>query len=141
MSDIQNTSGGFTDYSAKTLSHRCERLLIELGIPVNVKGYGYLKEAVEAVYNDPSAINNVLKGLYTDIGNRNGTTASCVERSIRTAIGIMWKGSSEYLSEESFEALGIRFRQSPQPRELIAALAEKLRRGIKEPESAARYDK
>ena len=114
--------------SAKNPSYRIERLLLELGVPTNVKGYAFLRRAVQIVYADPSAINKVVCGLYSNIAKEYETTLSCVERDIRTAISIMWNNNSGFLMSEGYLILGIRLRRQPHAKELIALLSDKLRR-------------
>ena len=139
MPAVKQTSTEFTNYSGKTLTYRIERLLIEVGVPTNLKGFGYLRQAIEIVYNDPSAINDVLKGMYSSIAKSNNTSVSCVERNIRTALAIMWNGSSYFLQNDAYSEMGIKLRHSPQPREFIALISDKLRRGIAEPHNTVRY--
>ncbi len=138
MSGFESSGRKFTNYSGETLTRNCERFLVETGVPVNVKGFVYLRQAVEAVYMDPSAIRNVVKGLYSDIAKRNGTSASCVERNIRTAITIMQENNTTFSGKHSVFS-EIQFKHSLQPRELIALIADRLRRGLKEPIDKTRY--
>ena len=52
----------------------------ELGIPKNIKGYQYLKEAVKLGLNDHSILEQITKRLYPDIAREFETTSSRVER-------------------------------------------------------------
>ncbi len=115
-------------HSTQSLNYRIERLLAELGVPTNVKGYAFLRRAVQIVYADPSAINKVVCGLYSDIAKEYETTLSCVERDIRTAISIMWNSNSGFLMGEGSALLGISLRRQPHAKELIALMSDRLRR-------------
>ncbi len=123
--------------STRSLNYRIERLLAELGIPTNVKGYTFLRRAVQIVYADPSAINKVVCGLYSDIAKEYETTLSCVERDIRTAISIMWSSNYGFLMSEGSAILGISLRRQPHAKELIALMSNKLRREEAESVEAA----
>lgn len=124
---MQNLTASHVPYPnlhSNEISRICERLLFEIGIPGNLKGYRYLIIAAETVYHDGSAIHNVLKGLYADIARRENTNASCVERNIRTAIKIMWDNRNDHISDKPG---CIVLKHMPEPRELIALLANAIR--------------
>lgn len=59
--------------------------LRELEIPVHMKGYQFIKTAMNLLREDPSAIYAVIK-LYGAVAEKENTTASRVERGIRHAI-------------------------------------------------------
>lgn len=62
------------------------RSLRELGAPVHVKGYVYIKSALEILLQKPEALEGITKDLYPTIARMHTTTASRVERAIRHAI-------------------------------------------------------
>lgn len=63
-------------------------ILLNLGIPTKLKGYGYLREAVRIFAADPK--QSITKELYSEVANRCNATVTQVERSIRTAIETAW---------------------------------------------------
>lgn len=63
-------------------------LLIDLGVPTKLKGYLYLREAVELFSANP--MQAITKELYTVVGGRCGATQIQVERALRTAIETAW---------------------------------------------------
>lgn len=63
-------------------------LLRQLGVPVKLKGYGYLREAVELYADDPE--QSITKELYCKVAQRCNATTVQVERSVRTAIETAW---------------------------------------------------
>lgn len=74
-------------------------LFKELGIASNLKGCKYAFTAVKRVLEDPESLRSIVKGLYTDIASKYGTSASCVERSIRTVVDAMLdRGDPEIIS-------------------------------------------
>lgn len=69
---------------------RINELLEMLGVPEHLKGYHYLKSAIQLVLEDLTAMNSVYKKVYANIADSSGTTPSRVERAIRNAIEITW---------------------------------------------------
>lgn len=63
-------------------------LLLTLGIPTKLKGYGYLRESVVQMSKDPT--QSITKELYPSVAQICGGAASHVERSIRSAIHTAW---------------------------------------------------
>jgi len=59
--------------------------LRELEIPAHLRGYEFIKSAVEIINNDPTAIHSVIK-LYEKVGKKHNSTPTKVERNIRHAI-------------------------------------------------------
>lgn len=101
------------DINRKKLRDECERLLNvlemhggsssnndmalivtdiikDIGIPANIAGYRYVKEAIILAVSDRSIMKNMQKELYPMIATKFNTTPSCVERSIRYAIETAW---------------------------------------------------
>lgn len=62
--------------------------LNELGIPSHLRGYLYLKEAINMVINDERQL--LTKEIYPSIAKDNHTTVCAVERAIRNAIELGW---------------------------------------------------
>ena len=72
--------------SDKTLEDRVSQILKRIGIPVHIRGYKYLKEAVLILSRQPEAINGITTLIYPKISQMFSTTPERVERSIRYAI-------------------------------------------------------
>lgn len=62
------------------------RILKELGVPASIKGYGYIKTAVNLAHEDGELIHHITKGLYPAIAKEHNTTALRGERAIRHAV-------------------------------------------------------
>lgn len=103
-----------------------ELLITELGVPSHLKGFKYLSLAVNIVYSTPSAIRSVITGLYSKIADIHGTTVSCVERDMRTALKTAVNSGKLPLFDEYF-ACALTNTNSIPPRRFIAILSEKLR--------------
>lgn len=66
------------------------KLLLSLGVPPCLKGFRASVYAIEMILKDPSVLDQITKRLYPNIAKRLGSTASCVERQIRTAVDTMF---------------------------------------------------
>lgn len=67
----------------QNLKQNIRTMLMQMGMPSNIRGFTYMIDAIAIVYEDPTALECVVKGLYVDIANANNTTASKVERALR----------------------------------------------------------
>ena len=64
------------------------KILSELGVPMHLKGYNYLIDAVEICIENPTI--SITKELYVDIGAKYKDIPNRVERAIRHAIDVCW---------------------------------------------------
>lgn len=64
-------------------------LLLSLGIPTKLYGYGYLREAILLTARKPGM--SITKELYPAVGALCGCNKKNVERSIRSAVASAWK--------------------------------------------------
>ena len=88
----------------------------EIGVPAHIKGYQYLREA----------INAVTKVLYPAVAKRFATTPSRVERAIRHAIEVAWdRGDLETL-QKYFGYTVSNTKGKPTNSEFIAMIADRL---------------
>ena len=102
------------------------RLLHEIGVPANLKGHNYLRDAVMMVLEDRKLINSVTKTIYPSIGQRYETSACSVERAIRTALETAWtRGKTEILNNLFGFTVNIN-KGKPTNAEFIALIADKL---------------
>lgn len=65
--------------------------LRRLGVNTSTQGYSYIAYGVALALEDSGCLRHITKGLYVDIARRFGTSASCVERDIRTAAEAIWR--------------------------------------------------
>ncbi len=65
-------------------------LLNNLGMPANLKGYSYIKEAINLCSKDPGYYVHTKSCLYPKLAKTFETTASCIEKAIRNAIELCW---------------------------------------------------
>lgn len=69
-------------------------LLKQLGITHNLRGYEYIKTAVEMIQNDNDLKHNLHGKLYPMIGRTFRVSRGSIERNICTAIEIGWQSGS-----------------------------------------------
>jgi two-component system response regulator (stage 0 sporulation protein A) len=102
-------------------------IIKEIGVPAHIKGYSYLREAIQMVYNDIELLGSVTKILYPEIAKKFSTTPSRVERAIRHAIEVAWnRGNYESISE-MFGYTVHHLKSKPTNSEFIAMIADKIR--------------
>ena len=110
-----------------SLKARVTHMLHDAGMPANISGYQYLREAILITAADPSVLNKtVTKILYPEIARRYGTTALRVERCIRSAIETAWDRASPETLPKYFGCTVSSQRGKPSNAEFIALLSEQL---------------
>jgi two-component system response regulator (stage 0 sporulation protein A) len=103
------------------------KILHELGVPSNIKGYKYMRVGILLIYNNPSFMDEITNKLYLDIAKTFKTSASSVERSIRHAIEVSWNRGNWDLMEDIFgHSIDIE-KAKPTNSEFIVTIADKLR--------------
>lgn len=120
-----------------TLETRITLLLREFGIPANIKGYQYLRKAIQMAVESPESMSAVTKVLYPDIAKCHGTTASCVERAMRNAIEVAWNRGNVEVLQKYFGYTINPHAGRPTNSEFIATLADVLSLQEDQPGSTA----
>ena len=102
-------------------------IIKEIGVPAHIKGYSYLREAIQMVFEDIELLGSVTKILYPEIAKKFNTTPSRVERAIRHAIEVAWNRGN-YESISSMVGYTVHHLKSkPTNSEFIAMIADKIR--------------
>ncbi|MGE5558045.1 MAG: sporulation transcription factor Spo0A [Bacillota bacterium] len=121
-------SGTAGQESEHFLEMKVTKLLHDMGIPVHLRGYAYLREAIVMAVRNIELIGNITKNLYPQLAEKYQTSCSGVESAIRHTIELGWqRGNKKYL-EEFFA-----FSQKDQGEKFlttsffIAKIADKLR--------------
>lgn len=101
-------------------------ILREIGVPAHIKGYQYLRYAIELCINDSEMLESVTKLLYPSVAKKYHTTSSRVERAIRHAIEVAWdRGDVDVLS--SYFGYTIQSnRGKPTNSEFIAMISDRI---------------
>ena len=103
------------------------KLMLELGMPVHLSGYHYLREAIMLSVTNNEVVNSVTKILYPTVAKKHGTTSSRVERAIRHAIEVAWDRGDIDVLNSYFGYTIQNDRGKPTNSEFIAMIADKLR--------------
>ena len=123
---VKDEKGSFIqeDKTEKSLYERVTELLHEIGIPANIKGYKYFREAIIYVIEKEETVNvAITKELYPTIAKKFDTTMPRVERAIRHSIEVAWeKHHGKNLRDEIFG-----YENRPTNSEAIATIAEYLK--------------
>ncbi|MBQ8762285.1 MAG: response regulator [Clostridia bacterium] len=77
-----------TSRKDKLIDERISNICISVGIPPNILGYTYFREAIKVTAFNPDMINKVTKELYPYLAQKFNTTYAKVERALRHAIEI-----------------------------------------------------
>lgn len=101
-------------------------IMLQLGIPANIKGYTYLREAIIIKVNEPQADIPVTKILYPCVAKKFHTSATRVERAIRHAIESAWNKTDQTYRNEVFSYVFSRFERRPTNSEFIAMIADRI---------------
>lgn len=85
---------------ARTEVNLIHEILLSIGIPPNIQGYGYLVESMKLIMENPNILNSVTKGLYIDVAKQFHATPTSIERAMRYAILHAWKyGNKDFINE------------------------------------------
>ncbi|MFR3251232.1 MAG: sporulation transcription factor Spo0A [Eisenbergiella sp.] len=102
-------------------------MIQEIGVPAHIKGYQYLREAIQMSVKDMDMLGSITKTLYPTIAKKYQTTSSRVERAIRHAIEVAWnRGRMETLNALFGYTINTG-KGKPTNSEFIALIADKIR--------------
>ena len=76
------------------MEKKIEDTLIEMGIPANISGFDFIKEAVIILDRDGMKVK--WTGVYAEIGNKYGKSPSQAERAIRHAFEVARSVRGDY---------------------------------------------
>ena len=110
----------------ESVDEQITNLFLALGIPANIKGYQYLREAVRMVLDDHDVINRITKELYPAVARRFDTSASKVERAMRHAIAVAWTRGRQDTVNQMVGSKVFRREDKPTNGEFIALVSDKI---------------
>lgn len=82
------------DQCIESLENYITDLLHSIQIPINLKGFIYLRKAIFKCFQDIEMLNLITKTLYPYIAKKYSTTPSKIERAIRYSIEIAWQNKN-----------------------------------------------
>lgn len=107
-------------------------MIHEIGVPAHIKGYQYLRDAIQMSVNDIEMLGSITKLLYPTIASKYKTTSSRVERAIRHAIEVAWNRGRMETLDALFGYTINTGKGKPTNSEFIALIADKIRLQYKE---------
>lgn len=102
-------------------------MIHEIGVPAHIKGYQYLRDAIQMSVNDMDMLGSITKALYPTIAVKYQTTPSRVERAIRHAIEVAWNRGRMETLDALFGYTINTGKGKPTNSEFIALIADKIR--------------
>ena len=90
MNGYWRKSREMTEEEETMLQLRTERLLLRLGIPMNLNGFKYLCRCCVHTVLDPTILQRITKTVYPIVADEFNVTVGSVEIAIRRAIDAAW---------------------------------------------------
>lgn len=113
--------------TSNNLETEITNIIHEIGVPAHIKGYMYLRDAIQMVVNDIEFLSAITKELYPSIARKYNTTPSRVERAIRHAIEVAWSRGQVETINRIFGYTIHNDKGKPTNSEFIAMIADKIR--------------
>ena len=114
------------EFKPSSMTKTISKLLHDLGMPSHIKGYQYIRDSIELMYNNPDTLGGITKEVYPYIADKYNTTPYRVERAIRHAIEVSWNRGDYDLMEEIFGHSVDFDRAKPTNSEFLATVADKI---------------
>lgn len=101
-------------------------MMLDMGVPAHLKGYHFIRYAVNMTTDDMKVVGSVTKLLYPEVAKRYNTTDGKVERAIRNAIEIAWERGNRKTFDRLFGYCPDCGSARPTNSEFIAAIADEV---------------
>ncbi|MGO1470672.1 MAG: sporulation transcription factor Spo0A [Tissierella sp.] len=149
LKQINNMGSSTSSYKEKNISLKEEpsikkevnleskitKIIQEIGVPAHIKGYLYIRKAIQIVVDDMDYLGAITKELYPAVAKEYNTITSRVERAIRHAIEVAWNRGDVETLERIFGYTISNNKGKPTNSEFIALIADRLRLEMQEVES------
>lgn len=120
------TKRDHSHFTEKDLEIRITEIMHRIGVPAHIKGYLYLREAIQLVVERLDLLGGITKELYPLVAEKFSTTPSRVERAIRHAIEVSWQRGNMAAINQIF-GHSLDKDTKPTNSQFIAKIADKLR--------------
>lgn len=107
-------------------------ILHDIGVPANMKGYQYLREAIILAAKDEDKNNAILKNRYQEVADTFQTTAKSVGSAIQHAIEVAWDRGDLDTLQGYFGYTVSNTKGKPTNSEFISIIADRIRLWLKE---------
>ncbi len=108
-----------------SLYQQITKMIHDFGVPANIKGYRYLREAIKLAVEDMDRINNMTECIYKPIALANNSTPKRVRTAIMRAIEIAWDRGDLNILQSFFGYTVSNTKGKPTNGEFIALLTDK----------------
>ena len=110
-----------------TRQAKITNIIQQVGIPPNIFGYYYVRDAVMMVLDDIEILLHITKSLYPMIAKKHNSTPTKVQRAIRHAVAIAWdRGYADFIMNAFGHADNQKIAR-PSNSEFIGMIADKIR--------------
>ena len=116
-----------TGFGSQELHDQIDKVLLDLGVPDHLLGYGYLHTAIAMALEDPELVRQTTYVLYPAVAKCHGTHPNRIERDIRHAIECGWMRCDLQMQEKYFGGKVDPRRCKPKNSEFIARVANVIR--------------
>lgn len=99
-------------------------LLRDIGVPLRMVGYKYLKDAILIALKDSDALMSITKNVYPEIASKHETSSGNVERNIRYVIESTWSRRNDKKYEKAVELIFKDSTKKPTNSEFILVCSE-----------------
>lgn len=127
------------DVKPFNLKVRITQVLRDIGVPAHIKGYEYLRYALELTCTEREYLEDVTKRMYPDIAKHFNTTASRVERAIRHAVEVAWDRGDLDTLQSWFGWTVSNTKGKPTNSEFIARVSDSIRLEMAEQKEREEY--
>lgn len=117
--------------AATDIDGQIVNILKNVGVPVKMVGYKYLKDAILLAVEEADSLMSVTKNIYPHIAQIHGTSAGNVERNIRYVIESTYRKWSEPRYRETAESIFHSVAKKPTNSEFILMCQEWIQFGGK----------
>lgn len=97
-------------------------VLLEIGMPVHLDGYKYLRTAILMSIENMEIVNSITKDIYPELAKRYNSTSTKIEHSIRHIIQTTWDHGKKDVMQRYFGYAVQTYR--PTNSEFIAMIAD-----------------
>ena len=102
--------------------------LMKMGMPTNVKGFTYIKVAVDYMSQENCNNEGITKTIYPYVAKQCNATVARVEKCIRHSIALTWERGNQKLLDEMFGTVINPKKSVPTNNEFLSTLTELLRK-------------
>lgn len=111
---------------AKPAPESPAELLSAVGVPLQLRGYAYLRTALRLICREPGLLRGLNRCLYPAVAQAHDATAPAVERAIRHAISVTWQRDGGERCRRLLGRMCSSVGDAPSNGEFLTMLAQRL---------------